>query len=150
MVIIKTKDGVRFVNEAECLQIRHDQKGKRVEVFLKGWQESARRFDMASTSLLTIEDVESVRYVSAGHDFEFDSAADEVAELRRQKEEFYELWRNEFDNGIMLENFIKFTLMREDVVSEETFGKLLEEWNALADMIKHKRDEINAKYKKEG
>ena len=90
MVIIKTKDGVRFVNEAECLQVIHNQVESRVEVWPNCWMPSR---PVKGQTFYVIDNVVSVKYVSAGHDCELDSAADEVAELKRKNLEFFEIWK---------------------------------------------------------
>jgi hypothetical protein len=136
MTIIYTDNGTRFINEKECVNISHNEESKSVEVWMSGNKK---------LPYFKIEGVERVRYVSDGHDFEFDSSTDELKRLNKRikyemfrgsrMRDCYHLVRN-FCITILLENFVD--------ADKETFKKVSDEWKEVCDKIAKKQDEIAA------
>ena len=76
MIIIKTNNGAKFVNEKEAVMVCHDKKAKQVSFHTRETMQG-----------VTINDVESVTYVSDAHPFEYKDEGSEIENLKKQLED---------------------------------------------------------------
>ena len=134
MTIIYTDNGTRFINENECVNISHNEEKRCAEVWLPG---------KLKLPYFKIEGVERVRYVSDGHDFEFDSATDELKRLNKcLKDEMFRGSRMR-DCYYLVRNFCITTLLENFVDADnEIYEKVSEEWKEVCDKIAKKENEI--------
>lgn len=70
MIIVKTTNGVRFINEAECLQVNHNRNDATVEVWPSRWGNQ-----QATAQYYLIKDVESITYTTSGNDWTDEGSA---------------------------------------------------------------------------
>ena len=74
MIIIKTANGDRFVNEAETLMVIHDKDTARVTIHPKSWS-------VESPSSIQIPNVESVIYATADQLGKYEDKGSQVEKL---------------------------------------------------------------------
>ena len=67
MIIVKTTNGDRFINEAECLQVNHLRDIATVEVWPARWGENRQQ---AMPQYYLIQNVEAVIYTTSQKDWE--------------------------------------------------------------------------------
>lgn len=67
MIIVKTTNGDRFINEAECLQVNHLRDTATVEVWPARWGENRQQ---AMPQYYLIQNVEAVIYTTSQKDWE--------------------------------------------------------------------------------
>ena len=67
MIIVKTTNGDRFINEAECLQVNHLRNIATVEVWPARWGENRQQ---AMPQYYLIQNVEAVIYTTSQKDWE--------------------------------------------------------------------------------
>lgn len=79
MIIIKTTNGDRFINEAECLQVNHLRDTATVEVWPARWGENRQQ---AMPQYYIIQNVEAVIYTTSPKDWH-----DEGSAIRKLKEQ---------------------------------------------------------------
>jgi hypothetical protein len=134
MTIIYTDNGTRFINENECVNISHNEEKRCVEVWLPG---------KLKLPYFKIEGVERVRYVSDGHDLDFDTSTDELKGLKEcLKLEMFRCSRMR-DCYHLVRNFCLTTLLKHFVDADnEIFKKVSDEWQEVCDKIAKKQDEI--------
>ena len=77
MIIVKTNNGDRFINEAETLQINHIRDKAQVEVWPSRWGNQQQQ-----PQYYIIEHVESVIYTNADHTVKYEEKCSEVEELK--------------------------------------------------------------------
>ena len=77
MIIVKTNNGDRFINEAETLQINHIKDKEQVEVWPSRWGNQQQQ-----PQYYIIEHVESVIYTNADQTVKYDDKCSEVEELK--------------------------------------------------------------------
>lgn len=77
MIIIKTANGDRFVNEAETLMVTHDKDAAIVTVHPKSWSDGY-------PSPLFIENVESVTYATADQLGKYEDKGSQVEKLQKE------------------------------------------------------------------
>jgi len=77
MIIIKTANGDRFVNEAETLMVIHDKEIARVTVHPKSWSNEY-------SSPFIIENVESVIYATADQLGKYEDKGSQVEKLQKE------------------------------------------------------------------
>lgn len=95
MIIVKTNNGDRFINEAETLQINHIRDKALVEVWPSRWGNQQQQ-----PQYYIIEHVESVIYTT--QETKWKDEGSELETLKKRLEDFYKL---ETEN-IILENRI--------------------------------------------
>ena len=88
MIIVKTKNGAKFVNEKEAVMVCHDKKAKQVSFHTRETMQG-----------VTINDVESVTFITDTQAVEW---KDEGLEIERLKAE---LENEKRENRIMCEHF---------------------------------------------
>ena len=88
MIIVKTENGAKFVNEREAVMVCHDKKAKQVSFHTRETMQG-----------VTINDVESVTFATDAHPMEW---KDEGLEVERLKAE---LEKEKRENHIMCEHF---------------------------------------------
>ena len=67
MIIVKTTNGDRFINEAECLQVNHLRDIATVEVWPARWGENRQQ---AMPQYYLIQNVEAIIYTTSQKDWE--------------------------------------------------------------------------------
>ena len=77
MIIIKTANGDRFVNEAQTLMVTHDKDAARVTVHPKSWSDE-------SPSSIQIPNVESVIYATADQLGKYEDKGSQVEKLQKE------------------------------------------------------------------
>ena len=107
MIIVKTNNGDRFINEAETLQINHIRDKAQVEVWPSRWGNQQQQ-----PQYYIIEHVESVIYTTQETKWK-----DEGLELETLKKRFREI------NQLMDENKKKET---ENILLEDKIARLQE------------------------
>ena len=107
MIIVKTKNGSRFINEAEVLQVNHVKDKEMVEVWPSRWGNQQQQ-----PQFFIIEDVESVVYTSNAHDHSFEDEGLEVEVLKKNLEEI-----NDQNYGLRID-LLKITLERDQLEDE--------------------------------
>ena len=95
MIIVKTNNGDRFINEAETLQVSHIKDKALVEVWPSRWGNQQQQ-----PQYYIIEHVESVIYTT--QETKWKDEGSELETLKKRLEDFYKL---ETEN-IILENRI--------------------------------------------
>lgn len=90
MIIVKTDNGTKFINEKEAVMVCHDKKAKKVSFHTRETMQG-----------VTIHDVESVMYSSDSHPFEFKDEGSEIEKLKKELENEkrrlnYHLWHFSF------------------------------------------------------
>ena len=95
MIIVKTSNGDRFINEAETLQVSHIKDKALVEVWPSRWGNQQQQ-----PQYYIIEHVESVIYTT--QETKWKDEGSELETLKKRLEDFYKL---ETEN-IILENRI--------------------------------------------
>lgn len=133
MTIIYTDNGTRLINEKECVNISHDKEGRCVGVWMTGNKK---------LPYFKIEGVERVRYVSDGHDFEFDSSTDELKRLNKCLEDEIFRYLQTLDCYNLVRNFCLDILMKVIYADEKTFKEVSDKWNEVCNKIAKKQDEI--------
>lgn len=90
-----------------------------------------------------IEGVSQVKYVSAGHDFEFDSSADYIAELKNIIQ-FTKFRVDKYKSCYTLVRNFCITTLLENVVSgdDEKYKKIMDEWGDVIKKIEKIRTEV--------
>lgn len=140
MTIIYTDNGTRFINENECLQINYNKESRHVEVWTNGEV-------MKNPQYYLIEGVSKVKYVSPVHDFEFDSATDELKWLKKRiKDEMFRYSRT-LDCFHLVRNFCITTLLENFIDADnEIYEKVSDEWEEVCDKVAKKQAEIAERY----
>ena len=77
MIIIKTTNGDRFINEAETLQVSHNKDKSEVEVWPSRWGNKQQQ-----PQYYIIEHVESVIYTNADQTIKYEDKCSELEELK--------------------------------------------------------------------
>lgn len=85
MIIVKTTNGDRFINEAECLQVNHLRDIATVEVWPARWGENRQQ---AMPQYYIIQNVEAVIYTTSQKDWE-----DKGSELEKLENDASEMSR---------------------------------------------------------
>ena len=85
MIIVKTTNGDRFINEAECLQVNHLRDIATVEVWPARWGENRQQ---AMPQCYIIQNVEAVFYTTSQKDWE-----DKGSELEKLENDASEMSR---------------------------------------------------------
>ena len=126
----------RFINENEVMQLNYNMTHRCVEVWPKG-------DIMGKPQYYMVEDVVRVRYVSEGHDCELDSAADEVAELKKKLENATFRGNKLSECCTILRNFCIDNLLkvvRED--GSDIYDMVENQWNDVCDKLRKRMEEI--------
>ena len=84
MIIIKTNNGDRFINEAETLQVSHNKDKALVEVWPSKWGNQPHQ-----PQYYIIEHVESVIYTNADQTVKYEDKGSEVEKLKKRIEDGY-------------------------------------------------------------
>ena len=84
MIIVKTSNGDRFINEAETLQVSHNKDKALVEVWPSRWGNQQQQ-----PQYYIIEHVESVIYTNADQTVKYEDKGSEVEKLKKQIEDGY-------------------------------------------------------------
>lgn len=95
MIIIKTANGDRFVNEAETVMVTHDKEIARVTVHPKSWSDGY-------PSPFIIENVESVIYATADQLGKYEDKGSQVEKLQKELNERLEWGSNIRDKYMQL------------------------------------------------
>ena len=77
MIIVKTNNGDRFINEAETLQVSHNKDKSEVEVWPSRWGNKQQQ-----PQYYIIEHVESVIYTNADQTIKYEDKCSELEELK--------------------------------------------------------------------
>ena len=85
MIIVKTTNGDRFINEAECLQVNHLRDTATVEVWPASW---GRNRQYETPRYYIIQNVEAVIYTTSQKDWE-----DKGSELEKLENDASEMSR---------------------------------------------------------
>ena len=121
MIIIKTKNGAKFVNEKEAVMIYHDKKAKQVSFHTRETMQG-----------VTIHDVESVTFITDTQAVEWKDEGSEIerlkAELEKETERLKkELEKEKREKSILYEHF---GFIREwFFIYQEAFDKIHDECN---------------------
>ena len=83
MIIVKTTNGDRFINEAECLQVNHLRDIATVEVWPARWGENRQQ---AMPQYYIIQNVEVVYYTTSPKDWHDEGSA--IRELEEQRSQY--------------------------------------------------------------
>lgn len=102
MIIIKTTNGDRFINEAETLQVSHNKDKAQVEVWPSRWGNQQQQ-----PQYYIIEHVESVIYTNADQTVKFEDKCSEVEELKN-------ILDNRLEWGMNLQS--KYILMYDEYI----------------------------------
>ena len=84
MIIVKTNNGDRFINEAETLQVSHNKDKALVEVWPSRWGNQQQQ-----PQYYIIEHVESVIYTNADQTVKYEDKGSEVEKLKKRIEDGY-------------------------------------------------------------
>jgi len=84
MIIVKTNNGDRFINEAETLQVNHNKDKALVEVWPSRWGNQQQQ-----PQYYIIEHVESVIYTNADQTVKYEDKGSEVEKLKKRIEDGY-------------------------------------------------------------
>ena len=90
MIIVKTKDGSKFINEKEAVMVCHDKKAKQVSFHTRETMQG-----------VTINDVESVTYTTDAQPIEWKDEGSEVARLTQSRKE-YEMLNAEYKKALLI------------------------------------------------
>ena len=102
MIIVKTKNGDRFINEAEVLQVNHVKDKEMVEVWPSRWGNQQQQ-----PQYYIIEHVESVIYTT--QETKWKDEGSELETLKKRLEDICKLmdqYRKKETENIILENRI--------------------------------------------
>lgn len=83
MIIVKTTNGDRFINEAECLQVNHLRDTATVEVWPAGWGKN-RQYE--TPRYYIIQNVEAVIYTTSPKDWHDKGSA--IRKLEEQRSQY--------------------------------------------------------------
>lgn len=86
MIIIKTTNGDRFINEAECLQVNHLRDTATVEVWPARWGENRQQ---AMPQYYIIQNVEAVIYTTSPKDWHDEGSA--IRKLEEQRSQHLDI-----------------------------------------------------------
>ena len=98
MIIIKTSNGVRFINEAETLQVSHFKSKATVEVWPSRWSNNC-----PEQQFFEICCVESVIYTNAAQATEWQDEGSEVEKLKKSLKDTLELYKKMRDEYLTIE-----------------------------------------------
>jgi hypothetical protein len=82
MIIVKTKNGAKFVNEKEAVMVCHDKKAKQVSFHTREMMQG-----------VTINDVESVTFITDTQAVEWKDEGSEIERLQKKLDEQLEWGR---------------------------------------------------------
>ena len=85
MIIIKTTNGDRFINEAECLQVNHLRDTATVEVWPARWGDHIQQ---ATRQYYIIQNVEAVIYTNAAQPTEWEDEGSAIRKLEEQRSQY--------------------------------------------------------------
>ena len=88
MIIVKTTNGDRFINEAECLQVNHLRDTATVEVWPASWGKDRHRQD-AIPLYYIIQNVEAVIYTTSPKDWHDEGSA--IRKLEEQRSQHLDI-----------------------------------------------------------
>ena len=89
MIIVKTKNGARFVNEKQSVMVNHNKEEKQVEV-------------VCSEGADIINEVESVTYVTDAQAMSWKEDGSEVVQQKEKYEELKESYDKQRQNSNLL------------------------------------------------
>ena len=104
MIIVKTKNGDRFINEAETLQVSHVKDKAQVEVWPSRWGNQQQQ-----PQYFVIEHVEAVIYTNAAQATQWKDEGSEVQRLMKSLDEQRE-WGNK-----MRDEYLKIEQERDEL-----------------------------------
>ena len=104
MIIVKTKNGDRFINEAETLQVSHVKDKAQVEVWPSRWGNQQQQ-----PQYFVIEHVEAVIYTNAAQATQWKDEGSEVQLLTKKLDEQME-WGNK-----MRDEYLKIEQERDEL-----------------------------------
>ena len=90
MIIVKTTNGDRFINEAECLQVNHLRDTATVEVWPASWGKDRHRQD-AIPLYYIIQNVEAVIYTNAAQPTEWKDEGSAIRKLEEQRSQHLDI-----------------------------------------------------------
>ena len=88
MIIVKTTNGDRFINEAECLQVNHLRDTATVEVWPARWGENRQQ---AMPKYYIIQNVEAVIYTNAAQPTEWKDEGSAIRKLEEQRSQHLDI-----------------------------------------------------------
>lgn len=88
MIIIKTTNGDRFINEAECLQVNHLRDTATVEVWPASW---GRNRQYETPRCYIIQNVEAVIYTNAAQPTEWKDEGSAIRKLEEQRQQHLDI-----------------------------------------------------------
>lgn len=86
MIIVKTTNGDRFINEAECLQVNHLRDTATVEVWPASW---GRNRQYETPRYYIIQNVEAVIYTTSPKDWHDEGSA--IRKLEEQRSQHLDI-----------------------------------------------------------
>lgn len=111
MIIVKTNNGDRFINEAETLQVNHIKDKKQVEVWPSRWGDQQQQ-----PQFYVIEHVEKVVYTNLAQSTEWSDEGSEIKKLKKKLDARLE-WSNK-----LRDDYLKIELERDEL--KERLAKL--------------------------
>ena len=90
MIIVKTKNGSKFINEREAVMVCHDKEAKQVSFHTRETMQG-----------VTINDVESVTYTTDAQPIEWKDEGSEVVRLTQSRKE-YEMLNAEYKKALLI------------------------------------------------